>query len=423
MHIPQSGTIRFTDLNKIRAEKSTSSFSATNPNTSFSSLRSWFSDNTTDGTTQGAIPATDASIERFRGRAVRLISCQAIPESDSRYDNSGNAQLKITFEPTKFSTTERVNNNPHFTSGSEISVTGGGTNQTITVTSTTSTVDITNLGGTGKWSSSVNHLVTISTADSTSQFDVDQQFYYHPGLNGTTTATSNYTSWVSLDAGGEKASASGTGVNNVAYNVESVNVGTIGNSITLTGVTVSYIDEDVIGFTTPNTVSVSAHGFQDNMEIVISDTTGVTGANGQTYTLNNNWYADVIDSDTFSLYEDSNLTTAADLSGTWGNDGTAIPANPAAGLEEIGGLIADWNSSNQNNQATVITGSTATIASGSTVQFAGGEESQATVFRFNWTGSTTSTRSSFSEKIFIWNTPHAAGGTAGGTTLQQIYTA
>lgn len=419
MHIPRDGEIRFTDLNKIRADKSTSSFSVSSANSSYSSLRTWFTDNTTEGTAQGAIPATNASIERFRGRAVRLISCQARPETDSRYDNSGDAWLRITFEPTKFSASERVNNNPHFTGGSEISVTEGGTNQTIVVTSTTPTVNISNLGGTGKWTASVNHLVSISTADSNSQVDVDQQFYYHPGLNGTTTATSDYASWISLDAGGAKASASGTGANGVAYNVEAVNVGTAGNSISFTGTTVSYIDEPITNFTAPNIVSVTDHGFQNGMEIVIKNTTGVSGVSGKNYTLNNNWFVDITNSNTFSLYENSGLSVAAELSGTLGGNGTAIPANPAAGLEEIGGLVADWNAANQNNQATVITGPTATIANGTTVQLQGGEASEATVHRFNWTGSTTSSRDSFSEKMFIWNTPHVAGG----TNLDQIYPA
>lgn len=414
MFISPNNPISFSDLNKIRVEKSTlTGWGIEQENSRFSALRTWFIENTAEGTDTGSIPTTGYALSDFVGRSVRLIGLQAKSEYNDRYDQSRNAALKVTFEPSVIDAADRVNNNPHFSNGSEITVTEYGTNQNIIVSSSSNVAYVNNLGSNAKWSATGAHKVQVSTISNSNQVDVDQTFYFYPGVHGhSQTTIGGGSTYISLALGGTNATAYDTGANGVDWGVQATQAGTGGNSITFTGNLAGYDPEPLAGFTAPNLITtVSPHGYTSNMQVTIAGSAGVDGLSGTNYSLNRNWYVDPASSTTFTIYEDSSLTTAAKLSGSLTTAGTVVPVAAAGGLETVQELINDWNVANPTNAATVTTGGEATIPDNQTYTLSGGEAGTNQKFGFLWSGSTVNSYQVYSKKIQLFNDPHTEGGT------------
>lgn len=226
--------IKFSDLNNIRVEKSKSGEWASNTQASMSSLRSWFRSNSTN--TDNSLPSTDIDIglSDYAGYGVQKIEVQALPETNNYYDNSADAKMRLKFIGS-----------PHTQFGSNIKITGGGAPSTlasVNVAKTHSNWTVaTGLGNASKWTPGASHKVEVSTTDTTAKVLCDFSFYLNPGQDGTSTSSGAEGSWISASAGGTAATATGTGANQISYQVVSnVPNGGNGDSVTGTSVTDTY---------------------------------------------------------------------------------------------------------------------------------------------------------------------------------------
>ena len=104
---------------------------------------------------------------------------------------------------------------------------------------------------------------------------------------------------------------------------------------------ISAITQDV-----PARVTHANHGLQDSRQIIISDVEGMTEINGLTL------YIDVIDSASFDLYEDEELTTALDTTAftTYTSSGIYTSASPVDWdlFTEGFRFLGDWNADSSN---------------------------------------------------------------------------
>lgn len=222
--------IKFSELNNIRVEKSNAGDWANDTQASFSALRSWFRLNTTN--TDGSLPTTDTAISLgdFTGYGVQKIEFQALPETNTHYDNSGDAKMRLKFLGS-----------PHTQFGSTIKISGGGAPSTVANISvakgTTGWTVATGLGNATKWTPSSTHRVQVSTTDSTAKVLCGFDFYLNPGSAGASTSSGSEGSYISASSGGTPATASGTGANGIDYQVVS-NIPNGGNGASVTGVDV-----------------------------------------------------------------------------------------------------------------------------------------------------------------------------------------
>jgi len=200
--------IKFSELNNIRVEKSNDGDWANDTQASFSALRSWFRLNTTN--TDGSLPTTDTAISLgdFTGYGVQKIEFQALPETNTHYDNSGDAKMRLKFLGS-----------PHTQFGSTIKISGGGAPSTVANISvakgTTGWTVATGLGNATKWTPSSTHRVQVSTTDSTAKVLCGFDFYLNPGSAGASTSSGSEGSYISASSGGTPATASGTGANGI----------------------------------------------------------------------------------------------------------------------------------------------------------------------------------------------------------------
>ena len=96
----------------------------------------------------------------------------------------------------------------------------------------------------------------------------------------------------------------------------------------------------------PARVTHANHGLQDSRQVIISDVEGMTEINGLTL------YIDVIDSASFDLYEDEDLTTPLDTTAftTYSSNGIYSSASPVDWdlFTEGFRFLGDWNSDSSN---------------------------------------------------------------------------
>lgn len=73
-------------------------------------------------------------------------------------------------------------------------------------------------------------------------------------------------------------------------------------------------------FTTPNTITLTGHGFESRQKVTVSGTTGITG-------LNDTHFVERVNANTVRLYSNANLSTARNFSGTFGGSGVIFLAD------------------------------------------------------------------------------------------------
>lgn len=198
--------------------------------------------------------------------------------------------------------------------------------------------------------------VAFNPNDSNDSFEIDVNYELFVPV-GTTEirlndVNSNYTG-VSITAG-----------SNIAIGRNS------SNEITITS-TVGGTSKSITNATQTNPVVIttnSAHGFTEGIAVTITDIVGMTQLNG------NEYYMDILTSNTFALYEDSNLATSL--------DGTGFSSYSSGGV-----ATAEYGAPQTLNQLIDVDLSTVTPVNGSFLQYNGSNWAVGNTLDGNFIGS------------------------------------